>query len=296
MENQQIGDTQSAICALLTGDKRDIIASLEPKLLALPQVECPVVHHFGPGICIREVSMKAGTFAIGHHQRFEHINILLKGSVTMLDDDGSVVIRSAPLMYIGMPGRKIGYVTEDMVWQNIYATDETDVETIEGIFIDKTMALSNQDETADKLKFISNQGNRNDFRKMIAEIGMTEEQVRLQSENEGDQIQFPYGSYKVALSKSFIEGTGMFATAEINDGEVIAPARINGKRTPAGRYVNHSATPNARMVALPGGDIDLVAIASISGSHGGKFGDEITVDYRQAMSTAAQAKELICQA
>ena len=66
-------------------------------------------------------------------------------------------------------------------------------------------------------------------------------------------------------------------------GAVIAPARIAGKRTPAGRYTNHSAKPNAVMVQLPSGDIDLVASRHISGCAGGQLGEEITIDYRQAL-------------
>ena len=33
------------------------IEKVESHLLDLPQVECPVVHHFGPGIYIREVTL-----------------------------------------------------------------------------------------------------------------------------------------------------------------------------------------------------------------------------------------------
>ena len=31
-----------------------------------------------------------------------------------------------------------GYILKDMVWQNIYATDETDVEKLEAMFLDKS--------------------------------------------------------------------------------------------------------------------------------------------------------------
>lgn len=258
-------------------DYRTKVDAVEVEMKKLPQAECPVVHRFGPGIYIRELFMPAGTFAIGHYQRFEHINILLKGSVTMLNDDGTTTDMAAPFIYVSPPGKKVGYVHEDMVWQNIYATNETDVENLEELFLDKTISDSPSD--IKRLEFIAT----HDYRNMLVELGVTDEVVRAQSENESDQVPFPYGAYKIKVATSIIDGKGLFATAPISSGEVIAPARIGGNRTPAGRYTNHSPSPNAMMVALPNGNIDLVSIRNISGSFGGSVGDEITVNYRQAL-------------
>ena len=40
------------------------------------------------------------------------------------------------------------------------------------------------------------------------------------------------------------------------------------------------------MILLDNGNIDLVAIKDISGCCGGDLGEEITIDYRQAVSLA----------
>lgn len=265
------------------------IERVEKSMLQLPQAECPVIHRFGPGIYIREVSIPAGTFSIGHYQKQEHTNILLKGRVTMLNDDGSTVERVAPFIYVGKLGRKIGYIHEDMVWQNIYATTETDVEKLEAMLLIKSDSWLENKSNKEKIDFVLHQVSRDDYRKVLVERGVTEEQARAQSENESDQIPLPHGGYKIMVAASPIEGKGLFATAKFSTGEVIAPARISGKRTIAGRFTNHSISPNAKMSALPNGDIDLVAIRPITGCHGGNPGEEITVDYRQALSAAIQA-------
>ena len=253
-------------------------------MLGMEQVECPVIHHFGPGIYIRELSMKAGTMAIGHHQKHEHVNVLLKGRVLMVQDDGSTREVAAPLMYVGKPGRKIGLVLEDMVWQNIYATTETDIEVIESMFLDKSAAFDDA-RTADLLASAScHDDDRADYAAMLSECGFTEEIARSQSENTADQIPFPTGAWRVKTGASAIEGKGLFATSDIQAGELIAPARIGGMRTPAGRYTNHSAEPNARMVFTQSGDINLVALKTVAGCRGGLDGEEITIDYRQALS------------
>lgn len=259
---------------------REKVDYLEREFLKLPQVECSVVHRFGPGIYIREVTVPAGSDVIGHHQKTEHLNVFLSGRVIVIGEDGRSTELVAPMTFVGQPGRKIGHVVEDMVWQNIYATTETDIEKLEAMFLDKSEGWTDSRAPLQ----IANGADQSDFRAMLAEYGFDESTVRAQSENEADQVPFPHGGYKCMVSASQIEGRGLFATASLVDGEVIAPARINGMRTPAGRYTNHSASPNARMVMLPSGDIELAATRAIDGCAGGSLGEEITINYREALS------------
>ena len=259
------------------------IEQVEADMLTLPQAAADVVHRFGPGIYIREVTIQAGVLAIGHLQRYEHMNVMLKGRVTMLNDNGTTTELVAPMVFVGKPGRKIGYVHEEMVWQNIYATTETCVEKLEATYLEKSNAWQ-QDQRL-RVEAASHQTylDRADYAVMLDEVGIPHEVAREQSEDESDQIPMPMGSYSMMVADSRIEGKGVFATSSIAEGAVIAPARIAGKRTPAGRYTNHSAKPNAVMVQLPSGDIDLVASRHISGCAGGQPGEEITIDYRQAL-------------
>lgn len=111
---------------------------LEREMLAMPQAECPVAHYFGPGIYVREVTLPAGAYCLGHAQRNAQLNIMLTGSVAMVGEDGGVSVLKAPMMYVGKPGRKIGYVLEKCVWQNIYATEETNIETLEEMIVEKS--------------------------------------------------------------------------------------------------------------------------------------------------------------
>lgn len=250
------------------------IEHLEGKMLQMEQADCPVIHSFGPGIYIRELRMKAGTLAIGHYQKFEHMNILVKGSVMMLNDDGSKKVVSAPLIFTGKPGRKAGYVLEDVVWLNVYATDETDVEKLENTYLEKSETFKSfqalkQVEAVDNI----------DYTKMLIEHGKTDKIVREQSENKEDQIDMPYGNFKIKIADSPIEGKGIFATAKIQKSEFVGPARLEGKRTPIGRYTNHSKNSNAEMIRV-GEDIYMKATKDIEGCYGGQDGEEITTNYR----------------
>lgn len=257
----------------------DKVDRLEAEFLKMDQVDCPVVHRFGPGIYIREVRVPAGSYAIGHAQKHVHLNIFLQGRVSVVNEDGSTTEMVAPMTFVGQPGRKVGYVHEEMVWQNVYATDETDIEKLEAMFLDKSDVWQSHQASVPLLSY---EADRVDYASVLTEFGFTEAIARSQSENEADQVPFPMGGYKVAVMPSPIEGRGLFAMGGIAQGECIAPARIGGMRTPAGRFTNHSAAPNARMV-MRGDDIDLVATRDIRGCAGGQLGEEITIDYREAL-------------
>lgn len=257
------------------------IQRLETALAAEEQLDCPVTHHFGPGIYIREVILPTDSYIIGHSHKSPHLNVMLEGRLTIINPDGSHKELSAPQTFVSPPGRKIAYVHERVRWQNIYSTDETDVETLEDMLLDKSAAFEQaqqlllaQDKTED----------RKDFLEAIATFGFDEDTVNAVSIDESDQIPLPSGGYKMMVSASMIHGKGVFATANIDAHELIAPARLDGKRTPAGRFTNHSKTPNAEMVLSDSGDIYLFSKEKIFGCKGGNKGDEITVDYRHALS------------
>jgi len=114
------------------------IELLEAEMLKHKQVDCPVIHRLSPGLYIREVRIPAGTVAIGHFQKTEHLNIFLQGRVTMLNENGTTSELVAPMIFTGKPGRKVGYINEDMIWMNIYPTTETDIEKLESTYLDKS--------------------------------------------------------------------------------------------------------------------------------------------------------------
>lgn len=261
-----------------------IVADLEKEMLEMPQADCPVAHHFGPGIYIREVTLPAGIFAVGHTQRYEHLNIMLTGKVAIVDGD-QVRVLEAPLIFTGKPGRKVGYVIETCVWQNVYATEETNIDALEAHYLDKSENWKAYDKEQSGIIYALNQPDRDDFEQVLKDFGFNAETVRQQSEDESDQIDMPVAFKAVAqVRDSNIEGKGLFLSWHIAAGQIIAPARISGKRTPAGRYVNHSISPNCKYIADENGDIYLVSLRDIDGCKGGSKGEELTVDYRQALT------------
>lgn len=253
----------------------DVVNEIEEKMLQYPQADISVIHSFAPGLYIRELHMPKDILAIGHHQKYQHLNIFVKGKILMLNEDGTTSELEAPKVFTGPPGRKIGRVLEDVVWLNVYATTETNVGVLEKTYLQKSEVW--QKVVKDNTKDIE------DYSQLLLELNMTEEEVRLQVENIDDICPLPYGSYKFGVFDSDIEGKGVFATSPIYNGELIGTARVGAKRTELGIYTNHSSTSNAKMIFTKKGNVFLVATKDIKGYTGGQLGEEITTNYRETL-------------
>lgn len=272
------------------------ILDFEEYMLELPQAECSVVHKFLPGKYIRELHMKAGTIAIGHAQKQRHLNRLIQGSVSMFMPDGSTKIVKAPLEFIGEPGKKMGTVLEDCIWQNVYDTDETDIQKLEEMFLEKSTVFNAHAETK-RLQCSMKSEDQLDYEAVLEQYGFNEELVQKQVQNTEDQIGMPFGEWKFKIGKSNIHGDGVICTADIKAFEHIGPGRMSNMRTPLGRFTNHAKDANSAFILLDNGDIAMIAMRDIQGCRGGQDGEEITVNYRQALSLAQafEQKELQCQ-
>ena len=116
---------------------REKIAYLVQELNKLDQADCPVTHHFAPGVYIREIFMPAGTVVIGKIHKTEHFNILERGVCTIVHDDHTIEELRAPLTFVSKAGvQKVLYINEDTVWKTVHVTEETDLVMLENLLIE----------------------------------------------------------------------------------------------------------------------------------------------------------------
>ncbi|WP_175691676.1 SET domain-containing protein-lysine N-methyltransferase [Burkholderia anthina] len=268
-------DRNDVVSVFMAAPTRDKIERLEREMQRMPQVELQVRHYFAPGMAAREMTIPAGVTVTGAVHRHEHLCTISKGRILVSTDEGMREL-SAPCTIVSKPGAKrVGCAIEETVWTTYHATDERD--------IDKLIQEITE-STADELVGGSHnvqmlaQVARDDYAKFLAEYGLTQEFVTRLVENEADQVPMPLSFDALELRSSPIAGVGMFAVRDIGKGDTIAPSRIEGKRTPAGRYINHAPSPNAVFVPASGGDLLVRAVRAI------RAGEEVTIDYRQAMS------------
>jgi hypothetical protein len=114
---------------------RDKVHFLESEMRKMPSVEIPVKHYFSQGVYAREITIPADTLLTGEIHKYEQLNILSKGEISVMTEEGVKRI-SAPFTIVSPPGTKrIAYTHTEVVWTTIHGTEERDLEKIEQYFI-----------------------------------------------------------------------------------------------------------------------------------------------------------------
>ena len=101
-------------------DDKNIIAGTKEKPIVNDNPNIPIQHFFMDGVYIREMTMFEGTVVIGAIHKTLHMCFLLKGSLTVADENG-VKDYIAPCKIIATPGvKRVLYANEDSVWYNTH--------------------------------------------------------------------------------------------------------------------------------------------------------------------------------
>lgn len=109
---------------------REKVEILEQELNQLPQVDCPISHHFAPGMYARRMSIKAGVVVTGAVHKTEHLIVIAKGRLRIVTDDGTAEVSAGDIITC-KPGMKNAVVAlEDSAWVNFFPTTETDTDKL----------------------------------------------------------------------------------------------------------------------------------------------------------------------
>ena len=99
------------------------------------QIVIETKHYFAQGLYAREIIIPKGTLLTGKIHLFEHLNIISKGDISVLTENGIKRIK-APATIISRPGiKRVGYAHEDTVWTTIHSCSETDSEKAEKLLV-----------------------------------------------------------------------------------------------------------------------------------------------------------------
>jgi hypothetical protein len=91
-----------------------------------------VQHVFTRGVYSRTMFIPKGSVIVGKIHKYEHLNFISLGRVTVLTEFDGLQEISAPYTTVSKAGTKrLLYAHEDTIWTTIHATEETDLEKIE---------------------------------------------------------------------------------------------------------------------------------------------------------------------
>lgn len=268
----------SNICVKSKSTNRAKILEYEEIAKELPQVEIPVTHHIHGGMYGREITIPKDTIITGQLYKFDHFDIMISGDITVSTDTGETKRLTGFNIFKGMSGKKrAGYAHEDTRWVTFSACDGDNGEEIQKYITAETFT---------ELENFHDEINRADYFNFIYQLGMTQEEISKQVENKDDMIFDEIEN--VFVAESTIAGKGLFSYLTIKTGDIICQARIDDKRTLAGRYANHAVFPNAEIKVTADG-ADLIAIRDIEES------EEITVNYQDVIKNRFIKGDLLCQ-
>ena len=249
----------------------DKVVALQNILLKLPQAEIITEHTFKPGIYERKIIIPPWTVLTGAEHKTAYRVRLEKGRIAVNTDD-EIKILDAPCEFDVKAGaQRAGRVfDEEVVWVDVYDNPDncTDLAVLENrLYVVPECGLADSRTAQQKARV--------DYNAFLYQMGMTQDSVDRIVQIETDLIDMPAG-VDVELRDSPIHGKGLFATRDFSVGEIVCPGRINGKRTPGGRFINHS--PEYNIIPEKIGD-DIYAIAAKNIPRN----SELLVDYRASM-------------
>lgn len=116
------------------------IFALQEASAALPperHLECPVTHHFAPGMYGREIFIPAGSCVVGKIHKHAHLNNISLGYVKVITDTEEFEAM-APYSFVSTPGTKrVVLAITDTIWTTYHPnpTDTQDLAVIEAAVI-----------------------------------------------------------------------------------------------------------------------------------------------------------------
>lgn len=137
---------------------REKVQALEHSMLGLPPVDCPINHHFAPGMYAREIAIPKGTVVVGAIHKTENLVVLSKGRLRIVSDEQTREVE-APCTFTCKPAAKNAvYALEDSVWTNFFPTTETDPDKlVEALTFSKASELLGGAQNAQGIAFAHGQ-------------------------------------------------------------------------------------------------------------------------------------------
>jgi hypothetical protein len=264
------------------------IENLQNELLKMPPSDIVTEHAFYPGFYERKITIPAWTVLTGAEHKTGYTVRLEKGTIAVNVED-TIKFLTAPLQFESKPGaQRVGRVyEEEVVWVDVYENPDNcqNLEILEErLFVVPECGL--QDNRIKK-QIKEAHDNYNLFCK---ELGLKQEEIDTIVSIKHDLMEMPK-EYFTEKRPSKIHGQGLFATKSFKMWDVVCPCRLNEKRTPGGRFINHSQKNNLMPIKI-GDDIYAIASQDIYQN------EELLLDYRSMVRVNFGINlqgELICQ-
>ena len=253
---------------------RDQIERLQEELLKMPQADVQYLHSFEPGKYIRTMIAPPWTVIVGAEHKTPYKVRLEKGTIAVNIDEKIHTLKAPLEMDVPAGIKRVGQVyDEELIWVDIYDNPDncTDIATLEErlYVIPECGLMSNR--IPKQLQEV-----KDDYKLFLTQIELSQVEMDKIANITHDLIDMPK-EYFTEIRESKIQGKGLFATKSFKMWEIVCPCRLDGKRTPGGRFVNHSHKNNLMPIKI-GDNIYAIASQDIYEN------EELLLNYRNMMS------------
>ena len=131
------------------------ILGLQDVMMEMPSTldQFKLTHHFAPHVYAREMLLPKGHTIVGKIHKHSHLNIIIKGSVTVSTEEGNKELTGGDIFTSYAGTKRAVFAHEDTIWITIHVTNETDLDKIENEIIAKDFKELDC-ERAEKLEVI----------------------------------------------------------------------------------------------------------------------------------------------
>ena len=135
--NEVIPASNTELLAQILGDMQNrayinVVRDVQKQLSESEGViDVPILHHFAPGVYMRQMDAKAGTLMVTKMHKTEHFLIILKGSASVLDNGELVHFKAPQIIKTKVGTKRVIYFHDDSSWLTAHPTTETDLGVIE---------------------------------------------------------------------------------------------------------------------------------------------------------------------
>jgi quercetin dioxygenase-like cupin family protein len=94
-----------------------------------------ITHHFSSNLYAKECVFPKGAQIVQHKHNYDHLSILAKGKVMLLEDDKEIEVTAPACINIKADKHHGVLALEECVWYCIHATSETDPNKVDQVLI-----------------------------------------------------------------------------------------------------------------------------------------------------------------
>lgn len=113
------------------------VSEIHREMVGTFAVDPGIVHNFSDGLYAKQMTIPKGYVAGQHAHTFSHLSILAKGKVIVKTDTTEQIYEAPACIEIRKNVNHMITALDDSVWFCVHATDETDVDRIDEVLIQK---------------------------------------------------------------------------------------------------------------------------------------------------------------